>query len=366
MKKLYNIIYVSVFACLIFALSAFCILKPETEFSESERRYLATAPELSPKTLSNGEFMLYFDGYATDQFPLREQFRTLKAVFATKVFGKLENNNIYTQNGHISKIEYPESPEKTEAAKEKLADIYTKYLKNTACNVYLSVIPDKHYFLAPEKGYLSIDYPKFIERFRMYLPYMEYIDILPFLSADDYYFTDSHWKQEKLSDIVAHYGNQMGVNVSAKYQAKALDTPFMGVYAGQSALPTKGDILRYLTNETIENCTVTYYDNMGMPQSGKLYNMEKAQGKDPYEMFLSGAQALVILENPYAQTDRELVLFRDSFGSSIAPLFLEGYKKITLIDIRYIKSDFIGAFVPFEKQDVLFLYSTTLLNTSPF
>ena len=93
-------------------------------------------------------------------------------------------------------------------------------------------------------------------------------------------------------------------------------------------------------------------------------HMEKAYGKDPYEMFLSGTSALIEIVNPTAKTDKELVLFRDSFGSSIAPLLVEGYKKVTVVDIRYIQSSFLGNFIEFSNQDVLFLYSTTLINNS--
>ena len=92
--------------------------------------------------------------------------------------------------------------------------------------------------------------------------------------------------------------------------------------------------------------------------------MEKAYGKDPYEMFLSGSLPLITIENPNATTDKELVIFRDSFGGSITPLLVEGYAKITLVDIRYITSDLVGMFVDFEDQDVLFLYSTLVLNSS--
>ena len=60
--------------------------------------------------------------------------------------------------------------------------------------------------------------------------------------------------------------------------------------------------------------------------------------------------------------DKELLLFRDSFGSSLAPLLVENYKKITLIDIRYMSSKLLGEFIEFGDQDVLFLYSTVVLN----
>ena len=74
--------------------------------------------------------------------------------------------------------------------------------------------------------------------------------------------------------------------------------------------------------------------------------------------------ALQVIENPHAGTDRELILFRDSFGSSLAPLLSRYYSKVTLIDTRYMAPSMIGDYVNFEDQDVLFLYSTLVLNSS--
>lgn len=85
--------------------------------------------------------------------------------------------------------------------------------------------------------------------------------------------------------------------------------------------------------------------------------MEKGAGNDPYELFLSGSISLLSIENPNAETDRELIVFRDSFGSSLAPLLAEGYAKITLADIRYLPSSQMGKLLDFTDTDVLFLYS---------
>ena len=57
-------------------------------------------------------------------------------------------------------------------------------------------------------------------------------------------------------------------------------------------------------------------------------------------------------------------MFRDSFGSSLAPLLLEGYARVTLVDIRYISPALLDRFISFADQDVLFLYSTSVLNSS--
>ena len=70
------------------------------------------------------------------------------------------------------------------------------------------------------------------------------------------------------------------------------------------------------------------------------------------------------MENPNATTDRELILFRDSFGSSLAPYFLQGYKTVTLVDIRYVSSSLLEKFISFHGQDILFAYSTLILNNS--
>jgi len=59
-----------------------------------------------------------------------------------------------------------------------------------------------------------------------------------------------------------------------------------------------------------------------------------------------------------------LILFRDSFGSAIAPLLVQGYRSITLVDIRYLSSAMLDRFIDFYGQDVLFLYSTIVLNNS--
>ena len=93
-----------------------------------------------------------------------------------------------------------------------------------------------------------------------------------------------------------------------------------------------------------------------------MYDFTKQDAKDPYDIFLSGPQSLLRIENPNAATDRELVIFRDSFGSSLAPLLVQDYSAVTLIDIRYIQPQLLGRYVEFEGKDILFMYSSLVLN----
>ena len=119
-----------------------------------------------------------------------------------------------------------------------------------------------------------------------------------------------------------------------------------------------------MTWDGLEDCTAYNFET---GETTGVYQLEKLEDRDPYDIFLGGACALMTVENPSAQAagiDRELILFRDSFGSSMAPLLLPAYSRVTLVDLRYLKSDFLDQFIDFHGQDVLFLYGTTLLNES--
>lgn len=354
---------VLVFTLLLGTLTLFCWLKPHTVYSESERRPLEEKPEFVFSSIVTGAYMKTFETYVTDQFPMRDTFRGVKAIFSEYVLSKKDNNELYVAEGHISKLDYPANKEMTEHAKKRFDYLYETYMKEKNVKIYLSLIPDKNYFLAKKHGYPSIDYEAFVNDFKGKLDYMEYIDVTHLLTPHDYYRTDSHWKQENITDVAEFLAQKMGGNAKTEYSVNVLDNPFNGVYKGQLALPFQPDVIRYLTNDILNACKVTYFDT-GKGVSGEMYNMEKAYGKDPYEMFLSGTSALIEIENPNAETDKELVLFRDSYGSSIAPLLVPAYKKVTVVDIRYIQSGFLGNFIEFSNQDVLFLYSTTLINNS--
>ena len=153
----------------------------------------------------------------------------------------------------------------------------------------------------------------------------------------------------------------MGLALDGSYSKITADEPFYGVYCGQAALPMEPDTLCYLESDTLAKCTVYDFESDSYIP---VYEKSKLLSDDPYEMFLSGSKSLLVIENPNAETDSELIIFRDSFGSSLAPLLASGYKKITLIDIRYISPSLLDRYVEFDTQDVLFIYSTSVLNNS--
>lgn len=355
-----RVIIVSMFL-LFFGMSLWCMGKPREEISAGERRHLADFPDLTLDTVLDGTFMARFEGYAADQFPLREDFRRLNSVFQFQVLQKKEVDEIYLAGGHAAKLSYRIDREAVARWLKQFSYIYDRYVENG--RAYISVIPDKSCFLAEESDCLALDYRQFAELFRQGTEeFATYINLEEALSLENFYRTDLHWKQETLRDAADCIADGMGVSVSHDYKLQELKHPFYGVYYGQAALPLKPDSIRYFTGEEIDSLVVTCYD-AGEAENLPVYDMEKAFGRDAYEMFLSGSRALLTIENPNCHDHRELVLFRDSFGSSLAPLLAGGYSKITLVDIRYIAQEMLGEFVDFEGADVLFLYHMQVLNT---
>ena len=228
--------------------------------------------------------------------------------------------------------------------------------------MFVSVIPDKGYYLAEENGYLAMDYDRLFS-IMSGMNGATYVDLTNTLTGSDYYSTDTHWRQERLFTAAQKLCNSMNIPapVPDGYRPTAAAEPFYGVYYGQAALPMQPDVLYTLQSDLLEQCTVYNYETN---TTGGIYDWSKLSGSDLYEVFLSGSVSLLRIDNPNARTDRELIIFRDSFGSSIAPLLVQGYKSITLVDIRYLSSAMLGRFIDFHGQDVLFLYSTIVLNNS--
>ena len=354
-----NIITVVLASIVIFGFALWGLLMPDAKVSTSERRPLEQLPEFSMQSITSGKFTGDFEEYAADQFPLRDAFRRIKAYAVYYLFRQGDNNGVYLQNGYASKLEYPMNEDSIQRAAQVFKKVYDKYL--TDSRVYFSIIPDKNAFMAESGGYPAMDYDRFTDIMTQSVPFMEYIPIDHLLELDDYYLTDTHWRQERIIDVAECLGNAMGADVSADYSNVPLDRPFYGVYCGQAALPLPAETLYYLTNDTLDGCSV--YDH----ETGKniaVYDLEKAYGQDPYEIFMSGSKSLLTIDNPACNNGKELIVFRDSFGSSIVPLLIEGHSTITVVDIRYMSSDMLGRFVDFHGQDVLFLYSTLVLNNS--
>ena len=356
--KLKNYIITIGFIFIIIMVFLLNIISKDKDISTSERRRLSKIPKITFSKLINGDTSNEFENYTVDQFIARDELRKVKAFVSSNIFMQKDNNKLFEKDNAIYKIEYPLNKNNVQKSANKIKNIYDKYLQNM--NVYYAIVPDKNYYLE-DNDYLKMNYNELKDITKNILKDIKYIDIWQNLNLEDYYRTDIHWKQENLDEVVEKIEKEMNLEdkINTKYEIEEKGN-YYGAYYGQLGKQVTPDKIYIKTNDTINDC-ITY--NYETKKYGKIYDEEKMKTSvDKYDIYLSGATPIISIENPNSNTDKELLLFRDSFGSSIAPLLVENYKKITLIDIRYISSNLLENYIDFKNQDVLFLYSTLVLN----
>lgn len=292
-----------------------------------------------------------------DNFYQRETFRKLKTSVELDVFKKQDVNKIYKYNDFLVEQIYPLDEKSITNLTNKINYIKESYLNETN-KIYYSIIPDKNYYT--DNSHLKLDYDKMQQIMENNLNGLQYIDIFQDLSLDSYYYTDSHWKQEKLQNVAKTIAENMNFSITQNYNEQKVAT-FKGVYAGQLPINTKEDEIKILVNDVIADANAYNYETK---EQGGIYNFKKLTGYDKYDIYLSGATPLIEISNANNKTNKTLVIFRDSYASSLAPLLMEGYSKITLVDTRYISPKILNEYVNFENADILFIYSTLVINSS--
>lgn len=350
-----NKILAIIFTSFIIIMFLFNVFKTDQELSISERRKLAQFPKISIRNIFNGTTMRELDKYIDDQFVFRDEFRKMKSSVQYDFFQLLDNNKIYIKDNKIYQMDYKTNKKAIQNFVQKMNNIQEMFSKDNS--VYYAIIPDKNYYLE-DTFFLKLDYDYLYQEIKKIKG--NYVELRDILSLDDYYETDTHWRQERLEKVVKRLGEKMNFESDFLYDINEYDN-FYGVLYGQSARKRESETLYYLSNAFINDAQVNYLENK---DENRVYIPENLSSIDSYNIYLDGASSYIEITNNKSGSSKEMVIFRDSFASSLAPLLIENYAKITLIDIRYITKENYESLITFTNQDVLFLYSTMLANNS--
>ena len=364
MDKVKKISVISVFLFLIFGFLIAHLLLPDRDISTAERKKLAQLPSISADAVFSGNYFQDLETYLLDQFPLRAQFLDAKRILDKNIFLMSSSSGYASVEDHLTKLTPTLDAEQVTYAVKLLNNFLTSHPE--IASAYCAVVPDKNYYLTQTTGQPSMDYHALFEMVKELQA--QQISLTELLTLDDYYRTDSHWRQERILPVVQTICEAMGVPYGDpdSYTATVLEG-FKGVYYELTETPPEPDTLTYLRNEAIDNATVKRL-NQAMKMEECLMYEEAAlhdERRYGYDFFLEGPAPLITIENPKAKTDRELIVLCDSFGSSFAPLMADSYSKITLLDLRYVKTYALNNLdIQFADADVLILYSTTIFNTA--
>lgn len=364
MKKFKPILQAAIFLTALTIPALLTAVLPDRQISQTERRPLAEFPSWTIKSFLDKSYMTDLETALLDHFPARDAFRTVKAEAETNLLGKQDANGYYRTSEGIFQIQNNYSGKHIRHAAQAFEAIAQEYFPESDC--YYAVIPDKSFY-RKENTYPSLDQEDIQSILKENMPSITPICLEDRLSIEDYYRTDLHWRQECLPDVADFLLASMGITGNGTENGKQLELKvatdnFDGAYAAASAFLTEPDTIRYYEDSMIASMQVYDYEKK---EYVSVYAPERLGETDDYDFFLWGARALLTIENAQSETDRKLLIFRDSFAGSLAPLLAEKYKTTTLVDLRYVSvSHAMELLSDTSYEDVLFLYSADSLNNS--
>lgn len=403
LRRRAEVFTVSLITAFILCFSVWCLVAPKQTFSENENRALASWPVYSFTALKDGSYMSGVQTYLSDHFPLRDPFMTLKTKYEM-LTGREEINDIYlAKDGYyIEAYRTPKQQKKIITQFRKLQDAITTDAKQnvrvmlvpTAISTYNAKLPGS----APDRGVLrQVDT---MNEIYAALPGMQKVDAwsalqtaaaqeatdrtgvsgnaadaqsMAYAEAADsdtaaatglYYHTDHHWTTHGAYVGYQAYCDVAGLSPipEADFQKNCVTTDFHGT------------IFSKLHDSTVPGDAITLYENpanrltVSYPDTGEvtdtLYNRDYLAQKDKYSMFLNNLHPLVEITNETADSDRQLVLIKDSYANSMVPFLVNHYQKIYVFDTRYYRfgpSSFINEHP--EVTDVLLLYNMNTIDT---
>lgn len=336
MKKLLIIIFVS-----FISLFGFISLFNKEEISIYERRKLKKFP-----SLNSTNFFDDLDKYLSDHFIFRQDFREVKGFVNYNLFNISINNNVTIKDDYLfelSEVNY----KSLDNIVSKINDIVSRF--NISDYDVLS-IPLKNHYVGLDNVSEEID-----EYLGSKLD--NYSSLKDELSLSDYYRTDIHVKQDKLGGVVSRILELCEIEEKdIEYSFNTYDKFYGSLYA-KMAISMKPDTITYLTNDLLDGVKVESIEDKELLD---VYNVGELESLDPYSIYLNGPKAYLKIVNKNVE-DRKLIIFRDSYTSSIAPLLIPYFSEIELIDLRYYSSDLLNID---SDAKVLFIYGSEVLNNS--
>ncbi len=398
---------------------------PDKEYSETEKRPLKQAPsmtfsrigedlkrDLKLMTMTETEkkayiaelgdkYLVFSDeigDYYADQFPFRDQLRTVKAAVEIGML-KQENNDVLFVGNYLIKKDsvsgvtkdedgtfrdrtYEDAAEtiKTnvhllsgieqslpegidlrtavagrtvDAAKSKLPAVFP--YEDTHADVYWKAYSDQ----------INADSVSAVELKEMLKAHFENGEYV-------YYKTDHHWTSlgayYAYCEIIKSYGLEPYPIDS--FTRETYTTSFIGTtYAKAGAAFGGADTIELFRFEGDEDYTTKIVKGDKLTTLKGFYNKEKYRDiNDKYSVFIGsddtgdGGNNAVTLVTKNGESRKKLILIKDSFGNSIVP-FLARHFDLVILDLRTSSEDFTGYLQDPDLAHILVLYNMeTFMN----
>ena len=353
-----------VFCILIFGMTVATILKPSTEFSETENRSLAQKPSLSVKPLLNGEFESDYESYLTDQFVLRDQWIALKTKAERATF-KTESKDIYFADDDYL-IEKHTGSFTSDMAQQNIR-ILQQFVETYepqfgAEHMSVMIVPNAVDILRDKLPAFAAPYDEetYLNQAAEVMPSGVWFDassvLRSHLDEELYYHTDHHWKTGAAFTVYQEWAATKDLTVPSEedYQIETATDSFEGTIQSKLGIHTEKDSIELY--QPIDDLFYTVQMDGSDEVSYSIYDRTALDTKNKYGVYFGGNHALVKLRTRNTN-GRKMLVIKDSYAHCFAPFLLPDFAEVDLLDIRYYNQKVSDLIAQGGYTDFLFLYN---------
>lgn len=338
------------------------LIVSDKEKSEEENRMLATMPKLTWSNLTSGDFMAKYETYLADQFAGRNFWRSIKVGLSSLGGSREEEDILIGKDDYL--LEKIVSPDQ-ETLKENMEAIHLFANQYQDVPMYMLLVPNAANVMRdrlPSFAAVQDQNRMFAQVKRELGDTMEWLDAVealnPHANEKIFYQTDHHWTSLGAFYTFSAVAEQMKIKAdSASYFVSyPISTTFNGMLAAKSGcrLNVKEEIYIYVPRDTDNDVVVNYVDEQRKTTS--LFDASKLKTRDQYAVFL-GENTSVVDIKTVSDSQRRLLLIKDSYANSFVSFLAPHFREIVLVDPRYYSGTIDEIMDTYRISDVLFLYS---------
>ena len=339
------------------------LIVKDRSYSENENRMLAGFPKLTGSEFVSGKWFSGLESYQADQFVGRDFWISLK-LGIDRFFGQKESGGVYLGKDHY--LMQVQSTPNTEAIDRNMEAINAFAARHPELECDMTVVPNAVCILSDKlpRNAPVRDQREELSELSSRLKGVRFLDVTDALAehADEpiYYRTDHHWTSLGASYAFRALAPKLGLGTLTEYEVYPVSDSFQGTLSSKSGSHRAEDTVEIYVPKTDVLYKVSYSDSA--EASSSLYVRSALDQKDHYTVFFGGNHPRVDVVTT-AESDKNLLIFKDSYANCFVQFLTPYYGKIILVDPRYYY-DSVDTLIKQEGiNQVLWLYNLDTFQT---
>lgn len=364
LKHLPTIIFCGFIAimCILF------IALPRQTYSENEKRYYESFPEVSAENILSGKFGEQFEKYIADHIAGRSFFVGLNSYYDLYT-GRNGASGIYSgSDGYLIPVPLTDL---SETYADSNTQTFAQLCETTGIPTVLMPVPNIGYIMNDKLPSLHNEYPddSFYDTVQQNKGNMQFLDLREsFKSSKDYelyYKTDHHWTSTGAYLAYAEYCALVGLEATpdSEFEKTTYDGFYGTSYSKSGLWLSKPDAVEIWQNPNTSDVSVKISDGDKVSEHESMFFEDHLAEQDKYPVYLDGNHSVVTIKNPSAKTDKTLLIVKDSYAHCIAPFLADQYQTVVMVDPRYYKKPVSEMAKEIDADQILVVYGIDNIAT---